>query len=159
MSENQAETSSGNIDRYRLDVLMDLHTLFISQLQPQIEVAASTEYDLEPRIDADKNVTWVIGDACCIGLLIMEGKRIGFWPTHDLDFQGISYTEAAKRFRCMPDPRGYSVKVPSGKSYCLQQRSMPKKPFMDLIDCIEGRHLGLSIDNFKERTRSPKYVY
>lgn len=112
----------------------------------------SIHYNAEPFTDPEKkNPSWLIGDAFIIGLLIIEGKKIGFWPRIDADFQGISFVKAAQIFRNIPDPRDYSVKCPSGRSFFLGHRSIPKESFEELIDTIEEREIGVSIYDYKER--------
>jgi hypothetical protein len=117
-------------------------------------------YNSEPYMDPDKkDATWLIGDAFIIGLMIIEGKKIGFWPSVEADFQDIRFANAAKRFQGMPDPGDYSVRCPSGKSFWLGHRSIPKESFLKLIRTIEERDFGFSIEEYKERTPTVRDTY
>lgn len=142
-------TSSGN-----------LYTLFLYHLEPQIDASAFTHYSFELYIELEKkDALWLIGNAFIIGLMIIEGKKIGFWPSVEADFQGISIIDAAKRSQGMPDPFDYSVRCPSSKLFWLGHRSIPKESFVELIRTIEERDFGFLVEDYKKKTSTVRHSY
>ncbi|PWI63925.1 hypothetical protein PCL_03004 [Purpureocillium lilacinum] len=149
---------AGAIDRNRFDALSELYCLFTSQLELVVHSAANSLGVSNASFSSSE--TLAVKEACEIGLLLLEGIRLKFWPEHDPQFRETSYAEAARVIRIMVSPQNYyGVITPHGHGDVIRVVSSCREQFSALLNCLEEREWELSIDDFKTGRKSAKWDY
>ncbi|PWI64627.1 hypothetical protein PCL_09486 [Purpureocillium lilacinum] len=146
------------IDRNRFDALSELYCLFTAQLELVVHSAANSLG--VSNVSFSSSETLAVKEACEIGLLLLEGIRLKFWPEHDPQFRETSYAEAARVIRTMVSPQNYyGVITPHGHDDVIHVLSSCREQFSALLNCLEEREWELSIDDFKTGRKSAKWDY
>ncbi|KAI8721378.1 hypothetical protein NCS52_00585200 [Fusarium sp. LHS14.1] len=149
------------IDRIRTDALTELCSLFLAQIEPFAQMVNNRLKRAGLQHGSEMGNVATIQEACGIGLLLVMGSRLNFWPQHDADFRGTSYADAAKTTQAMIKPGRYGVGVtPSGLAE-LKDLSSCGDQFIALLSCLEDREWELKMDEFKFKARQsdPMFTY
>lgn len=97
-------------------------------------------------------------ESCRIGLLLLHGHRLKFWPQDEPDFQGISYAEAVTIIHHMINPQNCWVMTVEG-SVSVGISSSCRGQFLDLFECLEDRNWELTVDGFKTRSQTVQFAH